>query len=49
MLGWIQLESIESVCMVLPGAGVLRLHVPGMAGEVIIARCCGADGVDVPA
>ena len=40
-------ECIESVCEVPPGAGVLRLLVPGMAVVVIIDRLCVADGVTV--
>ena len=48
MLGWIQPKSVESICMVPPGASVLRLHVPGMAVGVINACCSGADGVDIP-
>jgi hypothetical protein len=37
----------ESVCEVPPGAGVLRLLVPGMAVVVIFDRRCVADGVTV--
>jgi len=32
---------------VAPGAGVLRLLVPGMAVGVFIGRLCVADGVEV--
>jgi len=38
-------RRIDSVCEVPLGAGVLRLHVPGVAGGVIIDRRCVADGV----
>jgi len=38
---------VESVCMVLLGAGVLRLLVPGVEVGVIIDRRCVADGVEV--
>jgi hypothetical protein len=41
------MRRVESVCMVPLGAGVLRLHVPGMAVGVIIDRLCVADGVEV--
>jgi hypothetical protein len=40
-------RRIESGCEVPPGAGVLRLLVPGMAVGVIIHRSCVADGVIV--
>jgi hypothetical protein len=40
-------RQVESVCIVPLGAGVLRLLVPGVAVEVIIDRCCVADGVEV--
>jgi hypothetical protein len=40
-------RCVESECEVPPGAGVLRLHVPGMAVGVIIDRHCVADGVTV--
>jgi hypothetical protein len=37
----------ESVCMVLLGAGVIRLLVPGVAIGVIMDRRCLEDGVEV--
>jgi hypothetical protein len=40
-------RCVESVCEVPPGAGVLRLLVPGMAVGVIIDRHCVVDGVTV--
>jgi hypothetical protein len=40
-------RCVESVCEVPPGAGVLRLLVPGMAGGVISVHRCVADGVTV--
>jgi hypothetical protein len=40
-------RRVESVCMVLLGAGVLRLLVPGVAVGVIIDSRCVADGVEV--
>jgi hypothetical protein len=40
-------QRIESVCEVPPGAGVLRLLVPGMAVGEIIDSCCVADRVTV--
>jgi hypothetical protein len=40
-------QRVESVCEVPPGAGVLRLFVPGMAVGVIIDRRCVADWVKV--
>jgi len=40
-------RRIESVCIILLRAGVLRLVVPGVAVGVIIARRCAADGVEV--
>jgi hypothetical protein len=40
-------RRVESVCEVPPGAGVLRLLLPGMAVGVIIDRRCVADGVTV--
>jgi hypothetical protein len=40
-------RCVESECEVPAGAGVLRLHVPGMAVGVIIDRRCVADGVTV--
>jgi len=39
-------QSVESVCMVPLGAGVLRLHVPGVVVGVIIDRRCVVDGVE---
>jgi len=39
-------RRVESVCMVLLGAGVLRLLVPGVAVGVIIDRRCVVDGVE---
>ena len=39
-------RHVESVCMVLLGAGVLRLLVPGVAVGVIIDRRCVVDGVE---
>jgi hypothetical protein len=40
-------RRIESVCEVHPGAGVLRLLIPGIAVGVIIDCRCVADGVTV--
>ena len=40
-------RHFESVCVILLGAGVLRLLVPGLAVGVIIDRRCVADGVEV--
>jgi hypothetical protein len=40
-------RRVESVCEVPPGAGVLRLLVPGMAVGVIIDRRCVVDRVSV--
>jgi len=40
-------RCIQSLCKVLPGAGVLRLLAPSMAVGVIIDRRCVADGVTV--
>ena len=40
-------RRVESVCVILLGAGVLRLLVPGVAVGVIIDRRCVADGVEV--
>ena len=40
-------QRVESVCMVLLGAGVLRLLVPGVVVGVSINRRCVADGVEV--
>jgi len=40
-------RRVESVCIVLQGAGVLRLLVPGAAVGVTIDRRCVADGVEV--
>ena len=40
-------RRVESGCIVRLGAGVLRLHVPGVAVGVIIERRCVADGVEV--
>jgi hypothetical protein len=40
-------RRVESVCVVPPGAGVLRLFIPGMVVCVIIDRCCVAGGVTV--
>jgi hypothetical protein len=40
-------RHVESVCMVLLAASLLRLLVPGLAVEVIINRRCVADGVEV--
>jgi len=37
---------VESVCVILLGAGVLRLLVPGVAVAVIINRHCVADQVE---
>jgi hypothetical protein len=39
-------RCVESVCMVLLGAGVLRLLVPGVGVGVIIHSRCVADGVE---
>jgi len=41
------MRCVESVCEVPPGAGVLRLLVPGMAVAEIIDHRCVADGVTV--
>ena len=40
-------RHLASVCVVLLGAGVLRVLVPGVAVGVIIDRHCVADGVEV--
>jgi hypothetical protein len=40
-------RRVESICGVPPGAGVLRLLVPGMPGGEISAHRCVADGVTV--
>jgi hypothetical protein len=40
-------QCVESVCEVPPGAGVLRLLVPGMAVGIFIARRRVAEGVTV--
>jgi len=40
-------RSVESACVILLGAAVLRLHVPGVAVGVMIDRHCVADGVKV--
>jgi hypothetical protein len=40
-------RRVESVCKVPPGAGVLRLLVPGVAVEVMIVPRCAVDGVEV--
>jgi len=40
-------RRVESVCVSPLGAGVLRLHVPGVAVGVFIDRRCVADGVQV--
>jgi hypothetical protein len=40
-------QRVEYDCEVPPGAGVLRLLVPGMAVGVIIDRRCVADEVTV--
>jgi hypothetical protein len=40
-------RRIESVCMVLLGAGVLRLFVPSVVVGGIIDRHCVVDGVKV--
>jgi hypothetical protein len=40
-------RPVESVCQVLPGAGVVRLLVPGMAVGVIIECRWVGDGVTV--
>jgi len=39
-------RRIESVCKVLPGEGVLRLLVPGVAAGVFIDCRSVADGVE---
>jgi hypothetical protein len=41
------MQSVESVCVIPLGAGVLRLVVPGVAVGVIIDCRCVADGVEV--
>jgi len=38
-------RCVESVCEVPLGAGVLRLHVPGVAVRIIIDHRCVAYGV----
>jgi len=38
----------QSVRVIPPAAGVLRLLVPGVAGGEIIDRLCVADGVEGP-
>ena len=40
-------RRVESVCMDLLGAGVLRLLVPSVGVGVIIDRCCVVDGLEV--
>jgi hypothetical protein len=40
-------RRVQFVCMVLLGAGVLRLLVPGVAVGVTIDRYCVADRVQV--
>jgi len=40
-------RRVESVCVILLGAGVLRLVVPDMVVGVIIDCRCVADGVEV--
>jgi hypothetical protein len=40
-------RHVESVRMVLLGAGVVRLCVPGVVVGVIIDRRCVVDGVEV--
>jgi len=40
-------RRVESVCVILLGAGVLRLLVSGVAVGVILDRRCVADGVEV--
>jgi hypothetical protein len=40
------LDTMQRV-EVPPGAGLLRLHVPGMAVGVFIVPRCVADGVEV--
>ena len=40
-------RRVESVCEVPPGAGVLRLLVPGVAVGVFVDRRCVADGLEV--
>ena len=40
-------RRVESVCVILLGAGVLRLLVPVVAVGVIIERHCVADGLEV--
>jgi hypothetical protein len=40
-------RGVESVGEISPGAGVLRLIVPGMVVGVIIERRCVPDGVEV--
>jgi hypothetical protein len=41
------MQCIKSVCVIVLGAGVLRLLVPGMSVGVIIDYRCVADGVEV--
>jgi len=41
------MRSVEFVCEVPPGAGVLPLVVPGLVAGVFIDRRCVADGVEV--
>jgi len=41
------MRQVESVCIILLGAGVLRLLVPGVAVGVIIDCRCVVDGVEV--
>jgi hypothetical protein len=41
------MRRVESICMGLLGAGVLRLIVPGVVVRVIIHRHCVVDGVEV--
>jgi len=41
------MRRVESVCKVPPGAGVLRLVVPGLVVAVFIDRRSVADGVEV--
>ena len=38
---------VDSGCEILPGAGVIRLLVPGVADGVLFERRCVADGVEV--
>jgi len=40
------MRRVESVSEVPPGAGGLRLLVPGKAVGVIMEGCCVADGVE---